>query len=269
MTTRQLKATNYFSHDSNARNDEKIVRLRMKHNAAGYGVYFMVLERLREETNYMSAKDYNMIAFDLRVDAALVKSVIEDFGLFDFTEDGKFFYSESFRRRMGRKDILRRQRSEAGKAGMKTRWSGNKSKQNKKAKEKKETTPTPKNEPPAKTEEQKPISVSSPTNDNDKYLERFFRKDNQSNIEILLMSLGMKPDELPVLRSLANEVVNEWKMSEKQHSDYTDWSQHLISTMRIKRRDPTPSKGKHTNEQGQPPTSTDYQYQGGFGGKDI
>ena len=36
-------AANYFSHDSNARNDEKVIRLRMKHGAAGYGVYFMLL----------------------------------------------------------------------------------------------------------------------------------------------------------------------------------------------------------------------------------
>ncbi|MGN1353553.1 MAG: Lin1244/Lin1753 domain-containing protein, partial [Alloprevotella sp.] len=113
----QLNDTNYFSHDSNARNDEKIIRLRMKHNAAGYGVFFMILERLREEDNYMSAKDYNMIAFDLRVDAAIVKSVVEDFGLFVFTEDGKYFYSDSFKHRMNLKDMLRAKRSFAGKKG--------------------------------------------------------------------------------------------------------------------------------------------------------
>lgn len=95
---------NYFSHDSNARNSDKLIRLRMKHKAAGYGVYFMILERLREEPGYMSVKDYNMIAFDLREDASLIKSVVEDFGLFAFTDDGKCFYSESFLRRMGIKD---------------------------------------------------------------------------------------------------------------------------------------------------------------------
>lgn len=95
---------NYFSHDSNARNSDKLIRLRMQHKAAGYGVYFMILERLREEPGYMSVKDYNMIAFDLREDASLIKSVVEDFGLFVFTDDGKYFYSESLCRRMGMKD---------------------------------------------------------------------------------------------------------------------------------------------------------------------
>jgi len=117
-----MNSNSYFSHDGNARNDSKIVRLRMRHGAAGYGVYFMILERLREESEYVSVKDYNMIAFDLRVDASLVKSVVEDFGLFAFTEDGECFYSESFNRRMSVKDDVTRKRSEAGKHGMGKRW---------------------------------------------------------------------------------------------------------------------------------------------------
>ena len=114
--------TSYFPHDSNARNSDKIIRLRMRHKSAGYGVYFMILERLREEPNYMSVKDYNMIAFDLREDASLIKSVVEDFGLFVFTEDGKYFYSESFKRRMEIKDEKNKKRSEAGKIGLEKRW---------------------------------------------------------------------------------------------------------------------------------------------------
>lgn len=116
------KKQSYFSHDSNARNSEKLIRLRMRHKAAGYGVFFMILERLREEPNYMSVKDYNVIAFDLREDASFIKSVVEDFGLFVFTEDGKYFYSESFSRRMGIKDEEKTRRSEAGKKGMARRW---------------------------------------------------------------------------------------------------------------------------------------------------
>lgn len=108
---------NYFPHDSNARNDEKLIRLRMQHKSAGYGVYFMILERMRDENNYMCAKDYNMIAFDLREDAKLVKSVVEDFGLFEFTDDQKFFYSKSFLERMDKRDSVSKARAEAGKKG--------------------------------------------------------------------------------------------------------------------------------------------------------
>lgn len=99
-----MKQTNYFSHDSNARNDEKILAVRMKYGAEGYGIYFMILERLRDSDGYMSIKDYNMLAFDFRVSAEKVKSIVEDFGLFVFTEDSKHFYSESFLQRMKLKD---------------------------------------------------------------------------------------------------------------------------------------------------------------------
>lgn len=117
----------FFPHYSNARYDNRIMRLRMKHGAAGYGVYFMLLERLTEEKRYMSVKDYNAIAFDLRVDTSLVKSVVEDFGLFAFAKNGECFYSDSLNIRMGEYEELQvkeekcvnedlsRRRSEAGK----------------------------------------------------------------------------------------------------------------------------------------------------------
>ena len=112
---------NYFTHDSNARNSDKIIPLRSKMGAEGYGIYFMILERLREEPSYMSVKDYNMLAFDLRVDAAKVKAVVENFRLFVFTEDGKYFYSESFTRRMQAKD----EKSEKARKSAQSRWEGN------------------------------------------------------------------------------------------------------------------------------------------------
>ena len=258
MATRQIKSTNYFSHDSNARNDEKLVRLRMKQGAAGYGVYFMILERLREEADYMSAKDYNMIAFDLRVDAAIVKSVVEDFGLFTFTDDGKCFYSESFTRRMDIKDTLRRQRSEGGKIGMKNRWKKEQGKQDKEVKPqpKAASAPTP-----------KPAPTTQPAY-NQTCLNRFFGKENASNLEVLLMNFGLKPDDITMIRKVAKEVVAEWEISKKEHTDYTDWSQHLIATMRIKVKDRQQAKGR-TSIETEPPSTADYQYDGGFGSKDV
>ena len=230
----------------------------MKQGAAGYGVYFMILERLREEADYMSAKDYNMIAFDLRVDAAIVKSVVEDFGLFTFTDDGKCFYSESFTRRMDIKDTLRRQRSEGGKIGMKNRWKKEQGKQDKEVKPqpKAASAPTP-----------KPAPTTQPA-DNQTCLKRFFGKENASNLEVLLMNFGLKPDDITMIRKVAKEVVAEWEISKKEHTDYTDWSQHLIATMRIKVKDKQQAKGKTATET-VPPSTADYQYDGGFGSKDV
>lgn len=112
----------YFSHDSNARNSEKLLNVRMKYGAAGYGIYFMIIERLREEGDYTSVKDYNMIGFDLRVPASEVKAIVEDFGLFEFTDDGEGFYSESLNRRMSAKDDVSKVRSAAGKKAANIRW---------------------------------------------------------------------------------------------------------------------------------------------------
>lgn len=107
----------YFSHDSNARNSEKIIKVRMRFGMEGYGTYFAILEKLREEEDYTLLKDYNSIAFELRVQSSLVKSVVEEFGLFAFTEDGERFYSESFNKRMEQKDAVSRARAEAGRKG--------------------------------------------------------------------------------------------------------------------------------------------------------
>jgi hypothetical protein len=95
-----MKEAYYFSHDSNARNDEKIIALRIKYEWKGYGLFWAIIEKLRDSTNYMCIKDYNLVAFDLRVDASLIKSIVEDFGLFVFTECGKYFYSERLQQSM-------------------------------------------------------------------------------------------------------------------------------------------------------------------------
>ena len=118
---KEMKKTNYFSHDSNARNDSKIIPLRMKLGIEGYGIYFMIIERLREESNYTCLKDYDGLAFDFRTTKEKIKSVIEDFDLFEFTNDG-YFYSKSLKQRMLIKDEKSKKRSEAGILGNEKRW---------------------------------------------------------------------------------------------------------------------------------------------------
>ncbi len=114
---------NYFSHDSNARFDQRIIHLRMKHGAAGYGIYFMLLEKMRDSKDYLLERDYEVIAFELHEDAERVRSVVEDFNLFLYTDDGACFFSESFQRRMRIKDDLGEKRASAGRKGSASRWS--------------------------------------------------------------------------------------------------------------------------------------------------
>lgn len=112
------KEAYYFSHDSNARNDDKIIAMRMRHGMEGYGIYWTIIERLRESDNYTSVKDYNVISYEIRVAADKVKSIVEDYGLFTFTDDGKRFYSESLNRRMD----IKEEKSEKAREKAKKRW---------------------------------------------------------------------------------------------------------------------------------------------------
>jgi len=92
-----MKETFYFSHDFNARNDEKIKRLLMRHGMSGYGVYWSIIEDLYMNANGMRT-ECERIAYELRVDEQLVKSVIFDFDLFVF--DDQNFGSLSVQRRL-------------------------------------------------------------------------------------------------------------------------------------------------------------------------
>ena len=112
----------YFSHDSNARNSDKLMKVRMKLGAEGYGIFFMLIERLREEEGYKSTIDYDTLAFDLRVEPEKVKQVVENYDLFKITEDGKYFYSDSFNERMEMMDKRAQQRISKAKKAAEARW---------------------------------------------------------------------------------------------------------------------------------------------------
>lgn len=91
------KDTFYFSHDYNARNDEKIKRLIRKHGMQGYGVFWSIVEDLYNNANALRM-DYEGIAYDLRSDSDLVASVVNDFDLFIF--NGDYFGSNSVQERL-------------------------------------------------------------------------------------------------------------------------------------------------------------------------
>ena len=94
----------------------------MKLGAEGYGIFFMLIERLREEEGYKSTIDYDTLAFDLRVEPEKVKQVVENYDLFKFTEDGKYFYSDSFNERMEMMDKRAQQRISKAKKAAEERW---------------------------------------------------------------------------------------------------------------------------------------------------
>jgi uncharacterized protein YdaU (DUF1376 family) len=80
----------YFNHDSTARNDYRIIKMRSKLGMESYGIFWSVLEMLFTEENKLCVEDYNSLAFGLQCDAKVLKQVIEDFDLF-VIEDGCFY----------------------------------------------------------------------------------------------------------------------------------------------------------------------------------
>ena len=80
----------YFNHDSTARNDYRIIKMRSKLGIESYGIFWSVLEMLFTEENKLCIDDYDSLAFGLQCDAKILKQVIEDFDLF-VVEDGCFY----------------------------------------------------------------------------------------------------------------------------------------------------------------------------------
>ena len=91
------KQTFYFSHDYNARNDEKIKELIFDHGMEGYGIYWSIIEELYLNANVLHLK-YERIAFELRSDLNRIKSIINDYDLFIFSDEN--FGSLSVQKRL-------------------------------------------------------------------------------------------------------------------------------------------------------------------------
>lgn len=102
------KETFYFSHDSNALTDTKILNMRADYGLEGYGLYWAIIEMLRNEEDYkleFNKNTYRAIKTltNTTIDVEkFINDCIEDYKLFELQE-GKF-YSNSLLRRMEAKD---------------------------------------------------------------------------------------------------------------------------------------------------------------------
>jgi len=106
-----MKDAYYFSHDSNARNDAKIIKLRIDFGWEGYGLFWALIEILREEKNHEIECDCNAIAFRLQCDCIDIEKIIKNYGLFKI-ENNKIF-SVSLKDRMNLKSEKARKSAEA------------------------------------------------------------------------------------------------------------------------------------------------------------
>jgi hypothetical protein len=82
----------YFPHFCNARHDRKIKRLRKELGLEGYGIYFMLLETLREQQDLMyPIDDIDLLAEEFGTSEQKIRVVICNYELFQLDLEQKFF----------------------------------------------------------------------------------------------------------------------------------------------------------------------------------
>ena len=119
------KDTYYFSHDYNARNDIKTQALLVEHGAAGYGVYWVIVEMLHEETNrklLLNNLSFVVIARQASTSVEQVKAIVEcclEYELF-IEEDG-YFFSQRVLVNIDKRMQISEQRAEAGRRSAKSK----------------------------------------------------------------------------------------------------------------------------------------------------
>lgn len=126
-----MKDTYFFSHDANALSDIKMINMRADYGLEGYGLFWAIIEQLRCEQNYMLPRDkklYRAIKINTNTEIDVEKYIndcITEYGLFERSDDGKYFYSASLKRRMKIMEDKKVARSAAGKKGAEKRWNEN------------------------------------------------------------------------------------------------------------------------------------------------
>jgi hypothetical protein len=82
----------YFPHFSNARTDRKILRLRKELNIEGYGIYFMLLEVLRDAPSFKyPIEDLDLLASEFGTSEQKIRTVVCKYKLFEVDENQCFF----------------------------------------------------------------------------------------------------------------------------------------------------------------------------------
>lgn len=119
------KETYYFSHDSNAITDTKILNMRADYGIEGYGLFWAIIEMMRNEENYKLQADTKIYrAIKTLTNTSIdvekyIQDCINEYEL--FKEESGYFYSNSLLRRMQekeRKSVIAKEKAEK-------RWNSN------------------------------------------------------------------------------------------------------------------------------------------------
>lgn len=113
-----------FLHDSNAHRNPQITELRRTHGSQGYGIFWLLIEVLRESTdNKLHHNDLAAVAYNLHEDVDILESVVQRCcDLFLFVQDDESFWSDGLNKRVSayldsRKKVSQARREAGKKSG--------------------------------------------------------------------------------------------------------------------------------------------------------
>lgn len=79
----------YFPHPTNLRIGKDVIRMRRQEGAAGYGIYVMLLELVRDSEDQQVFDDPESLAFAIHEDdVSMISRICHDYSLFTLTDDG-------------------------------------------------------------------------------------------------------------------------------------------------------------------------------------
>lgn len=113
---------NYIPLPTNMRDFSQVLTLRIEEGSAGYGVYIMVLQLLRDMPRYSMGDNPKRIAFALNEpDVDMVQRVLHNYGLFDVDDDG-LLSSPWLTEQLSAYDSKKKKLQEAGRRGAAKRF---------------------------------------------------------------------------------------------------------------------------------------------------
>lgn len=102
----------YLSVDLNLPQKLEVVNLKHKLGYSGLGLYFEILLKLAQQTDYVLTCDYDLLAYEFRVESKFVEQLIEDFNLFEIGNG--VFFSEIVCEKMEELEKKKEQKAKAG-----------------------------------------------------------------------------------------------------------------------------------------------------------
>lgn len=200
-----MKESYYFSHDCNARHDPKITKMLLSLGSSGYGVFWVIIEMLRESKNYeMNLSDIDAIAYQSHSDIDTVDKVIRVYELFTLDKNG-VFWSESLKNRMA----LKEQKSKIYSENSKKRWNGNAIAMQSEC-----------NGNPLKESKAKEKKIKENKANKNKHLEAVFLTDKEyTNLETQYGSLGLKER----IENLNNYILSQGKNYKSHYHTLLVW----------------------------------------------